>query len=52
MPPTLPVNVEVGLVALPKVPPVPITILQLPVPEMGVLAARVTVVRPQVAAPV
>ena len=50
--PAVPVNVDVGLVGVVMVPPAPDTILQVPVPTTGVFAARVTVVNPQVAAPV
>jgi hypothetical protein len=46
------VNVLVGLLGVATVPPVPDTIVHAPVPITGVLAARVTVVRPHVAAPV
>jgi len=44
--------VEVALDVLLIEPPVPLTILQLPVPDVGELAAKVTVVRPHVAIPV
>ena len=40
----MPVNVEVGLEGVVTVPPVPLTIVQAPVPLMGVLPASVTVV--------
>ena len=40
--PTVPLNVEVGLEEFPKDPPVPLTIVQLPVPTDGVFAAKVT----------
>jgi hypothetical protein len=50
--PAVPLNVEVGLAALPKLPPVPLWTLHIPVPTLGVLAARVTEVWPQVAAPI
>ena len=40
-----------GLDGVVIVPPAPLTILQLPVPAVGVLAASVTDVNPQVAAP-
>lgn len=50
--PAVPVNVEVGLVVFAKLPPVPLTMLHTPVPIVGVLAAKVTCVKPQVAAPV
>ena len=45
-------KVLVGLVGLVIVPPIPPIMLQLPIPEVGVLAARVTVVKLQVAASV
>ena len=50
--PAFPEKVEVALAVLPKLPPVPLTTLHAPVPALGVLAARVTWVRPQVAMPV
>jgi hypothetical protein len=50
--PAVPVKVLVGLVGVVTVPPVPDMILHAPVPTAGVLAARVTVVRPHVDAPV
>jgi predicted Abi (CAAX) family protease len=50
--PAVPVKVDVGEVAFAKDPPAPLTIVQRPVPMTGVFAARVTVVSPQVAAPV
>ena len=50
--PAAPENVDVGLDGVVTVPPTPLTILQLPVPTVGVLAASVTLVNPQVAAPV
>ena len=50
--PAVPVKVDVGLAALAKLPPVPLTTLQAPVPTDGVFAASVTVVNPQVDAPV
>ena len=40
---------EVALDAVVIVPPAPLTMLQAPVPTVGVLPARVTVVNPQVA---
>ncbi len=46
----MPVKVEVGLLALPKLPPVPLIFVQTPVPTVGVFAAKVTVVKPHVAA--
>jgi hypothetical protein len=48
--PAVPVKVEVGLLALPKLPPVPLIFVHIPVPTEGVLAANVTWVRPQVEA--
>ena len=48
--PAIPVNDDVGLDAFPRLPPVPLTILQVPVPTVGVLPPRFIVVRPQVAA--
>jgi hypothetical protein len=48
--PATPVNDEVGLDTFPKLPPAPLTILQLPVPTIGVLAARFIVVIPHVRA--
>jgi hypothetical protein len=50
--PAVPVKVLVELVGAVIVPPVPPTILQDPVPTVGVLAARVAVVNPHIAAPV
>ena len=50
--PADPLNVEDGLETLPKEPPVPLMTLQEPVPIEGALAARVTVVAPQVEDPV
>ncbi len=50
--PAVPLKVVAGDVAFAKDPPAPLTMVQSPVPITGVLAARVTVVRPQVAAPV
>jgi hypothetical protein len=50
--PAVPLNVDVGLAAFPKLPPAPLTILHAPVPAAAVLAASVTVVSPHVAAPV
>jgi len=46
------VKADAGSEALPKEPPMPDTILQLPVPTVGVLAERVIDVRPHVAASV
>ena len=48
----MPVNVLVGLVGVVIAPPVPETIVQSPVPTVGVFAASVTVVSPHVEAPV
>ena len=50
--PAVPLNVDVGLDAVPNEPPEPLTMLHAPVPALGVLAARVTCVRPQVDIPV
>jgi hypothetical protein len=50
--PAVPLNVEVALVGVVIVPPAPDTMLHAPVPKVGVLAASVTLVKPQVAAPV
>ena len=50
--PAVPVNVLTGLVGVVIVPPVPPIMLQIPVPVVGVLAARVTEVKPQVDIPV
>lgn len=50
--PAVPVKVDVGLEGAATAPPVPLTILQLPMPTLAVLAASVTVVDPQVVAPV
>jgi hypothetical protein len=47
--PAVPVKVDVGLDVVVIVPPVPLTMLQVPVPTVGVLPANVTVVNPQVA---
>jgi hypothetical protein len=44
--------VDVALDAVVIDPPVPLTMLQAPVPTVGVLPARVTDVKPQVAEPV
>ena len=49
--PPVPLKVEVGLVGVVTVPPVPEMMLQAPVPAEGALPARVTVVSPHVAAP-
>ena len=48
----MPLNVDVGLDAFPKLPPAPLTILQLPVPIVGVFAASVVDVSPHILAPV
>ena len=48
--PAVPVKVEVGLDGVPIVPPVPLIIVQLPVPIVGALPASVTDVCPHVAA--
>jgi len=48
--PAVPLKVVVGEEAFAKDPPAPLTMVQSPVPITGVLAARVTVVRPQVEA--
>ena len=45
--PAVPVKVEVGEEVFPKDPPAPLTFDQSPVPNAGVLAARVAVVNPQ-----
>jgi hypothetical protein len=50
--PAVPENVDVGLAVFPNEPPDPLKILHAPVPVVGVFAAIVTVVNPQVAAPV
>ena len=50
--PGVPAKFVVGLDAFSNCPPVPLVILQLPVPTVGVLAARTTKDCPQVAAPV
>ena len=50
--PATPLKVDVGLEGVVIAPPVPLTILQVPVPAIGVLPASVTVVNPQVDAPV
>ena len=48
--PAIPLNKVVGLVASTKVPPIPLKMLQIPVPIAGVFAARLREVNPQVAA--
>ena len=48
----MPLNVDVGLDAFPKLPPDPLTMLQLPVPTLGVLPASVVDVSPHILAPV
>ena len=50
--PAVPVKVDVALVGVATVPPVPDTMLQAPVPIEGALPASVTDVDPHVAAPV
>ena len=50
--PAVPLNVVVGLDALLNEPPEPLIMLHAPVPSVAALAARVTVVRPQVDVPV
>jgi hypothetical protein len=50
--PKIPLKVEVALDAFPNEPPMPLTILQPPVPKEGEIPANVTLVRPQVDAPV
>ena len=50
--PAAPENVDMALDTLPNDPPDPLTTLQLPEPTDGALAPRVTVVNPQVVAPV
>jgi hypothetical protein len=50
--PAVPEKVDVRLDGVVIVPPVPLTILQAPVPTEGLLPARVTIVNPQVDAPV
>ena len=47
--PVVPVKVEPGVVAAANDPPVPLMIVHEPVPTVGLFAARVTVVIPQVA---
>ena len=50
--PATPVNVLVGLLAAVTFPPVPLTILQLPVPITGTLAVSVVIVIPHIPSPV
>jgi hypothetical protein len=50
--PAMPVKVDVALAGVVTVPPVPDIILHAPVPTDGTLPASVTLVNPQVAAPV
>ena len=50
--PAVPLNIDVGLAALLKDPPAPENTVQVPVPTVGVFADSVTVVKPQVVAPV
>ena len=45
-------NVLTGLVGVVMVPPAPLIMLHAPVPVKGALAAKVTVVNPQVVIPV
>ena len=45
-------NVELGLLAFPILPPLPLTIDHAPVPITGVLAASVVAVTPHIDAPV
>ena len=45
--PAVPLNELVGLEAVPKLPPVPLTILHAPVPTVGVFAASAVLVTPQ-----
>ena len=52
MAPAFPEKVELGLLALPKLPPVPLWTLHMPAPTVGALAAKLSWVWPQVAAPV
>ena len=49
--PAIPVNVVLYREALANEPPVPLKIVHAPVPIVGLLAASVTVVNPQVPAP-
>ena len=48
----MPLKVDVFNAALLKLPPTPLTTVHAPVPVAGLFAAKVTVVKPQVAAPV
>ena len=50
--PAVPLKVDVGEEGVPNDPPEPLTTDQAPVPTEAVLAAKVTVVNPQVPAPV
>ena len=50
--PAVPLKVDVGEEGVPNDPPEPLTTDQAPVPIEAVLAAKVTDVNPQVAAPV
>ena len=50
--PAVPVKVDTALEVVVTVPPVPLMILHAPVPTVGVLAANITDVSPQVAVPV
>ena len=47
MVPSVPVKVAAGLVFSEKLPPAPLTMVQVPVPLAGVLAAKVVDVTPQ-----
>ena len=47
MVPSVPVKVAAGLVLSEKLPPAPLTIVQVPAPLVGVLAASVVLVTPQ-----
>ena len=46
--PATPVKLELAADAFEKLPPVPLTMLQLPVPTLGVLAASVVLLLPQI----
>ncbi len=50
--PATPLKTDVGLPGVTIVPPTPATMVQVPVPTVGVLAARVVEVVPQVPAQV
>ena len=47
MVPSVPVKVAAGFVFSEKLPPAPLIMVQVPVPLVGVLAARVVLVTPQ-----